>query len=507
MEKRNHTEEAEFILTSFTGNPELQLPPLLTSLAVYLVTVVGNLDMNILAVFSSQLHTHMCYFLSSLSFTDLCKSAVITLQILESFVMKKSLSFITKVKFTSTSTPLLLLWIATCWPQWHMIPMSPSLLYNVSMSYCVCSWMVARVYGLDLTSATANLSPCIIIVVVVVVVVIIINSEIPKKNCNTTPVTDLDEEHGSRKPLHSEFFLAGLSEKPELQMPLFLLFSGIYVFTVAGNLGMMTLIVLSSHLHNPMYYFLSSLSFIDFCQSTVVTPKMLVGFLTEKNLISFPGCMTQLYFFIIFGIAECYTLAVMAYDHYVAICKPLLYTVTMSYQICSFLISGVYIFGVLSASVHIGFLIRIQFCKLDEINHYFCDILPILKLACSNTYINELLILLFGILNVFLPILTIITSYIFIIDSILSLQSTEGRFKAFSTCSSHISAVAIYFGSVAFMYLQPSSVNSMDQGKVSSMFYTTVVPMLNPLIYSLRNKDVSVALKKILQRKTFMFQK
>ncbi|XP_049989516.1 olfactory receptor 1537-like [Alexandromys fortis] len=298
----------------------------------------------------------------------------------------------------------------------------------------------------------------------------------------------------------TEFFLAGLSEKPELQMPLFLLFSGIYVVTVTGNLGMITLIVLSSHLHNPMYYFLSSLSFIDFCQSTVVTPKMLVGFLTEKNFISFPGCMTQLYFFIIFGIAECYTLAIMAYDRYVAICNPLLYSVTMSYQICSFLISGVYIFDVLSASVHIGFLIRIQFSKLDEINHYFCDILPILKLACSNTYINELLILLFGVLNIFLPILTIITSYIFIIDSILHLQSTEGRSKAFSTCSSHISAVAIYFGSVAFMYLQPSSVNSMEQGKVSSVFYTTVVPMLNPLIYSLRNKDVSAALKKILHK-------
>ncbi|XP_038178114.1 olfactory receptor 1537-like [Arvicola amphibius] len=305
----------------------------------------------------------------------------------------------------------------------------------------------------------------------------------------------------------TEFFLAGLSEKPELQMPLFLLFSGIYVVTVAGNLGMITLIVLSSHLHNPMYYFLSSLSFIDFCQSTVVTPKMLVSFLAETNLISYCGCMTQLYFFIIFGIAESYTLAVMAYDRYVAICKPLLYSVTMSYQIYSSLISGVYIFSVFNASVHTGFMIRIQFCKLDVINHYFCDLLPVLKLACSDTFINESLIIIFSIVNIFVPTLTITASYISIIASILRIKSIEGRSKAFSTCSSHISAVAVFFGSVAFMYLQPSSVNSMDQGKVSSVFYTTVVPMLNPLIYSLRNKDVSVALKKILQRKTFMFQK
>ncbi|XP_075823702.1 olfactory receptor 8G18-like [Microtus pennsylvanicus] len=305
----------------------------------------------------------------------------------------------------------------------------------------------------------------------------------------------------------TEFFLAGLSEKPELQMPLFLLFTGIYVVTVAGNLGMITLIVFSSHLHNPMYYFLSSLSFIDFCQSTVVTPKMLVSFLTETNLISYCGCMAQLYFFIIFGIAESYTLAAMAYDRYVAICKPLLYNVTMSYQIYSSLISGVYIFSVFNASVHTGFMLRIQFCKLDVINHYFCDLLLLLKLACSNTFNNESLILIFSIVNIFVPTLTITASYISIIASILRIKSTEGRSKAFSTCSSHISAVAVFFGSVAFMYLQPSSVNSMDQGKVSSVFYTTVVPMLNPLIYSLRNKDVSVALKKILQRKKFMFQK
>ncbi|XP_021010701.1 olfactory receptor 1537-like [Mus caroli] len=302
----------------------------------------------------------------------------------------------------------------------------------------------------------------------------------------------------------TEFFLAGLSEKPELQLPLFLLFTGIYLITVAGNLGMITLIGLSSHLHTPMYYFLSSLSFIDFCQSTVVTPKMLVSFLTEKNLISYPGCMAQLYFFIIFGVAECYTLAAMAYDRYVAICNPLLYSVTMSYQIYSSLISGVYIFAVVCSSIITGFMFRIQFCKLDVINHYFCDLLPLLKLAFSNTYINEMLTLFVSMFNICVPVLTIITSYIFIIDTIVNIHSRDGKFKAFSTCSSHISAVAIFYGSGAFMYLQPSSVSSMDQGKVSSVFYTTVVPMLNPLIYSLRNKDVSVALKKILERKKFM---
>ncbi|XP_012638762.2 olfactory receptor 8G1 [Microcebus murinus] len=298
----------------------------------------------------------------------------------------------------------------------------------------------------------------------------------------------------------TEFILAGLSEQPELQLPLFLLFLGIYVITVMGNLGMITLIGLSAHLHTPMYYFLSSLSFIDLCHSTVITPKMLVNFVTDKNIISYPECMTQLYFFLVFAIAECYMLAAMAYDRYVAICSPLLYNVIMSYQTCFSLILGVYIVGLVCASAHTGCMFRVQFCKFDVINHYFCDLISILKLSCSSTYVNELLILILSGINILFPSLTILASYIFITASILHIRSKEGRCKAFRTCSSHILAVAVFFGSAAFMYLQPSSVSSMDQGKVSSVFYTIFVPMLNPLIYSLRNKDVNVALKKMLKK-------
>lgn len=302
----------------------------------------------------------------------------------------------------------------------------------------------------------------------------------------------------------TEFTLAGLTEQPELQLPLFFLFLGIYVATVVGNLGMITLIGLSSHLHTPMYYFLSSLSFIDLCHSTVITPKMMVNFVAEKNTISYPECMTQLYFFLLFAISECYMLAAMAYDRYVAICSPLLYNVIMSHQACFSLVWGVYMIGLVCAFAHTGCLFRIHFCKFDVINHYFCDLLPLLKLSCSSTYVNELLILIFSAINILVPTLTILSSYISIIARILHIRSTEGKSKAFSTCSSHILAVAVFFGSAAFMYLQPSSVSSMDQGKVSSVFYTIVVPMLNPLIYSLRNKDVNVALKKMLDRKIFL---
>ncbi|KAM5185237.1 olfactory receptor 8G50-like [Callospermophilus lateralis] len=301
----------------------------------------------------------------------------------------------------------------------------------------------------------------------------------------------------------TEFILAGLTDKPELQLPLFLLFLGIYVFTVVGNLGMITLIVLSSYLHTPMYYLLSSLSFIDLCQSTVITPKMLVNFVTEKNTISYAECMTQLYFFAALAIAECHMLAAMAYDRYVAICNPLLYNVTMSNQVCSWMVFEVYTMGLIGATVHIACIHSMLFCEA-MINHYACDLYPLLELSCSSTFINEIVGLCISAFNIFFPTLIILSSYIFIIASILRIRSTEGRAKTFSTCSSHISAVALFFGSGAFTYLQPSSVSSMDQGKVSSVFYTTVVPMLNPVIYSLRNKDVKVALSKFLGKRNFL---
>ncbi|XP_021062690.1 olfactory receptor 146-like isoform X1 [Mus pahari] len=300
----------------------------------------------------------------------------------------------------------------------------------------------------------------------------------------------------------TKFFLSGLTDQPELQLPLFLLFLGIYLLTVLGNLGMIILILLSSHLHTPMYFFLSSLSFIDLCQSTVITPKMLVNFVMEKNEISYPECMIQLYFFLLFAISECYMLAAMAYDRYVAICSPLLYSIIMSQHKCLSLVLGVYIIGIVCASAHVGCMFRIDFCRYDLINHYFCDLISILKLSCSNAFINELMILIFSGINIITPTLTILSSYAFIIISILRIKSTEGRSKTFSTCSSHISAVAVFYGSASFMYLNPSSFNSMDEGKVSSIFYTIIVPMLNPLIYSLRNKDVNIALKKILHINT-----
>uniref|UniRef100_A0A8W4F9K3 Olfactory receptor n=2 Tax=Sus scrofa TaxID=9823 RepID=A0A8W4F9K3_PIG len=298
--------------------------------------------------------------------------------------------------------------------------------------------------------------------------------------------------------LVTEFILAGLTERRELQQPLFYLFLMIYIVTMVGNLSLIILIGLNSHLHTPMYYFLFNLSFIDLCYSSVFTPKMLMSFVSRGNIISYVGCMTQLFFFLFFVISECYMLTSMAYDRYVAICNPLLYKVTMSHQVCSVLALAAYVMGLAGASAHTGCMLRLTFCSVNVINHYLCDILPLLQLSCTSTYVNEVVVLIVVGVNITVPSFTILISYIFIITSIFHIKSAQGRSKAFSTCSSHIIALSLFFGSGAFMYLKYSSPGSMEQGKVSSVFFTNVVPMLNPLIYSLRNKDVKVALRKSL---------
>ncbi|XP_057606544.1 olfactory receptor 8B12-like [Hippopotamus amphibius kiboko] len=301
----------------------------------------------------------------------------------------------------------------------------------------------------------------------------------------------------------TEFILVGLTDQPELQIPLFFLFLSFYVVTVVGNLGLITLIGLNSHLHIPMYFFLFNLSFIDFSYSTTLTPKMLMGFVSEKNIISYAGCMTQFFFFCFFVFSESYILSVMAYDRYVAICKPLVYTVTMSPQVCFFLLLGVYGMGVFGAVAHMGNIMFMTFCADNLVNHFMCDIIPLLELSCNSSYINLLVVFIAVTIGIGVPIVTIFISYGFILSSIFHISSTVGRSKAFSTCSSHIVVVSLFFGSGAFMYLKPPSILPLDQGKVSSVFYTAVVPMFNPLIYSLRNKDVKVALKKTLRGKIF----
>ncbi|XP_003423717.1 olfactory receptor 143-like [Loxodonta africana] len=299
-----------------------------------------------------------------------------------------------------------------------------------------------------------------------------------------------------------EFILMGLTDQPELQLPLFCLLLVNYVVTVMGNLSLINLICLNSHLHTPLYFFLFNLSFIDLCYSFVFTPKMLMSFISERNIISFTGCMTQLFFYCFFVSSECYVLTAMAYDRYVAICKPLLYTVTMSPKFCSLLMFGSYMMGFADAMVHTGFIITLMFCDSNIINHYMCDIFPLLQLSCSSTYANELVVSIIVGIVVTVSGLIIFLSYALILFNILHMSSSKGWSKAFSTCGSHIITVGLFYGFGMLTHVKPSSAGFVEQGKFFSVFYTNVVPMLNPLIYSLRNKDVKLALKKTVKRIT-----
>ncbi|XP_075824029.1 olfactory receptor 8C8 [Microtus pennsylvanicus] len=298
----------------------------------------------------------------------------------------------------------------------------------------------------------------------------------------------------------SEFILVGLTDQPELQLPLFVLFLVNYTATVFGNVSLMNLICLNSNLHTPMYFFIFNLSFIDFCYSLVFTPKMLMSFVLEKNIISFKGCMTQLFFFCVFVNSESYVLTAMAYDRYVAICQPLLYKVVMSPKICCLLIFGSYLMGFASAILHTGCMIRLRFCDSNIINHYMCDIFPLLQLSCSSTYVNELMSSVVVGTAIILCCLIIFISYVMILFNIIHVSSGKGWSKALGTCGSHIITVSLFYGSGLLAYVKPSSAGTVGQGKFFSVFYTLLVPMLNPLIYSLRNKDVKLAVKRTWKR-------
>ncbi|XP_047630161.1 LOW QUALITY PROTEIN: olfactory receptor 5I1-like [Phacochoerus africanus] len=302
--------------------------------------------------------------------------------------------------------------------------------------------------------------------------------------------------------LVTEFILLGFPTPPELQFVLFLLFLTLYSMILMGNIGLMLLIRIDPHLQTPMYFFLSNLSFVDLCYSSVIVPKLLVNFLSENKSISYRGCALQFYFFCMFADTESFVLAAMAYDRYVAICNPLLYTVVMSRGICLWLVVLSYFGGNMSSLVHTSFAFILKYCDKNVINHFFCDLPPLLKLSCTDTSLNELLLSTYGSsVEIICFVIIIIISYFFILPSVLKIRSSSGRKKTFSTCASHLTSVAIYQGTLLFIYSRPSYLYSPNTDKIISVFYTIIIPVLNPLIYSLRNKDVKDAAKKVLRSK------
>ncbi|XP_004620525.3 olfactory receptor 5B2-like [Sorex araneus] len=298
----------------------------------------------------------------------------------------------------------------------------------------------------------------------------------------------------------TEFILLGITDAPELQVPLFVVFTLIYLITLIGNLGVIMLILLDSRLHIPMYFFLSNLSLVDFCYSSTVTPKVIAGFLTGDKVISYNACAAQMFFFTVFASTENFLLAAMAYDRYAAVCKALHYTTIMTTNMCACLVLCSYAFSFLTAAVHTGDTFSLSFCMSNVVHHFFCDIPAVMNLSCSNKDFSELMLLLLSGLYILFAVVIIVISYLFIFITILKMHSAEGYQKAFSTCASHLIAVSIFYGTVIVMYLQPSSSHSMDTDKIASVFYTIVIPMLNPIVYSLRNKEIKNAFIKVTDK-------
>ncbi|XP_045412733.1 olfactory receptor 8K5-like [Lemur catta] len=297
----------------------------------------------------------------------------------------------------------------------------------------------------------------------------------------------------------TEFILTGVTRRPELQLPLFGVFFIIYMITVVGNLGMIILTELDSRLHTPMYFFIRHLAFVDLGNSTVICPKMLANFMVDQNTISYSACGTQMAFFIVFIVSELFILSAMAYDRCVAICSPLLYNVIMSPRLCHMLVGIPYLYSTFQALMFTIKIFTLTFCGSDIINHFYCDVVPLLPMLCSNAREMELLIILFSAFNLISSPLVVLVSYMLILLAIFRMHSAEGRKKAFSTCGSHLAVVVVFYGSLLFMYVQPKSTHSYDTDKMASVFYTLVIPMLNPLIYSFRNKEVKNAFHRVFK--------
>ena len=298
-----------------------------------------------------------------------------------------------------------------------------------------------------------------------------------------------------------EFILLGFRTSPDVQILLFSLFLLIYMVIVAGNISMLVVTKIDSRLHTPMYFFLRNLSYLDLCYFSVIAPQTLATLLSKDKRISYNGCATQFFFFALFVGTEGFLLAVMAYDRFSAICSPFLYTVRMSQQACVRLVIASYVCGCINSMIQTGFTFSLRFCGENRLDHFFCDVPALIKISCVDTLVNEIVLFILSALIIITTTTVILVSYACILSTVLKIPSAHGRSKTFSTCSSHIAVVSLFYGTVFFMYAQPGAISSPEKNKIIAVFYTLIIPMLNPLIYSLRNKEVKNTVERILLRK------
>ncbi|XP_036612539.1 olfactory receptor 7A10-like [Trichosurus vulpecula] len=473
MGPANQTCVSEFLLLGLSEKPQQHLPLFGLFLGMYMITVVGNL-LIILAISSdSYLHTPMYFFLSNLSLVDICLVTTLVPKMLVNLLTQnKAISYAgcfaqTYFFMTFTCSDNLLLtvmaydrFVAICHP----------LHYATIMSPWICGLLVLMAWTISLLNSILQ--------------ILMVTRCMGPEN----------------QTLVSEFLLLGLSEKPEQQLPLFGIFLGIYMVTVVGNLIIMLAIASDSHLHTPMYFFLSNLSFVDLCLVSTTVPKMLLNILTDCEVISYAGCLTQMYFFMVFAFLDNFLLTAMAYDRFVAICHPLHYVTIMNPWVCGLLVLISWTISLLNSTLHTLLVTQLSFCSKQELPHFFCDISQVTKLSCSDTLINDILVYFAtGLLGV-LPLTGILFSYGKICSSLLRVPSLRGKYKALSTCGSHLSVVSLFYGTGLGVYLSSSATRSSWKTSVASVMYSVVTPMLNPFIYSMRNKDIKDAMRRVISK-------
>ncbi|XP_063295082.1 olfactory receptor 12D2-like [Pelobates fuscus] len=503
MDSENQTFLTEFVLLGLTDIVELQSTLFICFLTIYVLTLAGNFSIMLVTLLDHSIHTPMYFFLWHLSLLDICYSSVAVPKMITDFLkMKKTISFsgcISQIHFFHFfGSTEVILYSAMSYDRYVAIgyPLRYTSIMNTKVFMCLVlvSWIIGFFHALMHAVMTARLPFCG-------------PNLVNHFFCDVKPVlslacadTSLNEELLKKnRTLVSDFVLRGLTDIVELQTTLFVIFLFFYITNLVGNISILGITIKDHSLHSPMYFFLWNLSFLDICFSSVAVPKMLSDFLVLKKTISFAGCISQIHFFHFLGSTEVMLLTVMSYDRYVAIGNPLRYSNIMNTNCCVNLALVSWVTGYLHSLLHTVMTAKLPFCGSNLVNHFFCDIKPVLKLACIDTSLNlKLLVRVTGALATTTLLLTLL-SYIFIGRFLIKIRTAEGRKRAFSTCSAHLTVVFLLYGTAIFTYIRPSSQDSLDQDKAAAVLFTVITPALNPVIYTLRNKDMKKAMQRVIK--------
>ncbi|XP_015347557.2 olfactory receptor 10J1 [Marmota marmota marmota] len=443
-------------------------------LVLYLLTLASNAVILTVIYISHQLHTPMYFFLGVLSISETCYTVAIIPRMLSSLLMPQQTISVpgcaTQLFFYLTFGVNNCFLLAAMGYDRYVAICSP-LRYSVIMGKRACTHLASGSWTIGLSTAVIQVSSVF---------------SLPMKRENYSIMT--------------EFTFQAFSSFHEHQMTLFVVFLKLYIFTLAGNVIIVTIIRIDRHLHTPMYFFLSMLSTSETVYTLVILPRMLSSLVGMSQSISLAGCATQMFFFVTFGITNCFLLTAMGYDRYVAICNPLRYTIIMNKRVCFQLVGGACSIGLIVAVTQVSAVFRLPFCA-TKVAHFFCDIRPVMKLSCIDTTVNEILTLVISVLVLVVPMGLVFISYVLIISTILKIASAEGRKKAFATCASHLTVVIVHYGCASIAYLKPKSENTRDEDQLISVTYTVITPLLNPVVYTLRNKEVRDALYRAVCRK------